>query len=290
MKPLFSVIIPNYNHGKYLIECLQSVQNQSFQDWDCVIVDDGSTDNSIAILKEWCATHTKFSYIQDSNHGLPHARNVAAKATNGSYIIQLDADDYLDVDYMQQASQTIKQIDEVDILVCANYTPNQPVNIDEAQLPLELDENVETLTHCAIPLSVVRRILWQEVGGYDDHMSKGAEDWEFWIRVFYRKDRKPKIIVNPKMIYRYRKMENGNSLHVIAGREEFKKCNLTYIWEKHKALYYAHGPNFLEKVVQLNEMQQTLGSSRLYKICKKISNLILDLRFGKNNKDVRRLP
>lgn len=96
MTMLFSIIIPIYNVEKYLRDCLDSVLNQTFADWEAVCVNDGSTDGSAAIAEEFASRDNRFSVITQTNGGLSAARNTGLKAAKGEYVIFLDSDDWLE--------------------------------------------------------------------------------------------------------------------------------------------------------------------------------------------------
>lgn len=93
--PAISVIIPVYNVEKYLRRCLDSVLNQTFQDWEAICVNDGSPDNSAEILDEYAARDSRFKVINKKNGGLSDARNVGMTHARGEYILYLDSDDFI---------------------------------------------------------------------------------------------------------------------------------------------------------------------------------------------------
>ena len=95
MKPFFSIIIPVYNVAPYLRECLDSVLAQTFTDWECLCVDDGSTDNSGAILDEYAQKDPRFRVFHKPNGGVSSARNLALDNAKGEWILFLDSDDCL---------------------------------------------------------------------------------------------------------------------------------------------------------------------------------------------------
>lgn len=101
---LFSLIIPVYNVEKYLNDCLDSVLNQTFQDWEAICVDDGSTDGSLVILAEYSAKDTRIKVIQQKNSGTATARNTGLNKANGDYILFLDSDDWLESNALQTLS------------------------------------------------------------------------------------------------------------------------------------------------------------------------------------------
>lgn len=93
---LFSIIIPVYNVEKYLRACLDSVIAQSFQEWEAVCVNDGSSDGSLTILEEYAAKDGRFRVVNQPNGGLSAARNAGMDAVKGDYILFLDSDDWLE--------------------------------------------------------------------------------------------------------------------------------------------------------------------------------------------------
>ncbi len=93
-EPLVSIIIPNYNGERFLQECLQSVQVQTYQNWEAIVVDDGSQDKSVAIIRNFATKDPRFKPVfLNKNQGVARARNLAMKMTTGKYIAFIDADD-----------------------------------------------------------------------------------------------------------------------------------------------------------------------------------------------------
>lgn len=92
---LVSVIIPVYNGAKFIIDALVSVKGQTYDTWECIVVDDGSTDNTAALVKEWIGVDPRFKYIYQPNKGLSGARNTGLEHAKGDMIQFLDADDVL---------------------------------------------------------------------------------------------------------------------------------------------------------------------------------------------------
>ncbi len=93
--PAISIIIPVYNVEKYLRRCLDSVLNQTFSDWEAICVNDGSPDNSPAILAEYAAKDERFKIVNKENGGLSDARNAGMKVAEGDFILFLDSDDFI---------------------------------------------------------------------------------------------------------------------------------------------------------------------------------------------------
>lgn len=107
--PQISVVIPVYNAGLYLRETLDSVANQTFRDWECVIVNDGSTDNSLSIIEEYTKSDNRFVCYSVQNSGCADMpRNFAVKQAQSKFVLYLDADDVLSPDYICQAFKRLR--------------------------------------------------------------------------------------------------------------------------------------------------------------------------------------
>lgn len=91
--PAISIIVANYNNDIYLDDCLKSVVTQSFTDWECIVVDDGSTDGSVNVIKRWAKQDKRIIPVFQKNHGVSHARNVGINMARGRWIGFLDSDD-----------------------------------------------------------------------------------------------------------------------------------------------------------------------------------------------------
>ena len=93
---MISIIIPNYNKEDYILETLKSINNQSFHNWECIIVDDNSNDKSVKIINSFIKDKNRFSLIhKESNTGASSCRNLGIKNSNGNYIMFLDSDDII---------------------------------------------------------------------------------------------------------------------------------------------------------------------------------------------------
>ena len=103
-----SVIIPNYNSGKYLRRCLDSVINQTYKDLEIIIINDGSTDDSIKILNEYSEKDKRIKIIDQENKGVSFSRNVGLDISTGELIAFVDADDEIDQDMYEIMVQNLK--------------------------------------------------------------------------------------------------------------------------------------------------------------------------------------
>lgn len=99
---MIAIIIPAYNVGKYIAQCLCSLREQTYTDWQAIVVDDGSMDNTASIVQAFVEADKRFTLLQHStNKGQSAARNIALRQATGDYICFVDADDWLDKNYLQ---------------------------------------------------------------------------------------------------------------------------------------------------------------------------------------------
>lgn len=98
--PEISIIIPIYNAEKYLVRCLDSIKAQNFIDWECILVNDGSTDNSEALCERYADEDSRFRLINKINGGVSSARNAGLDVAKGTWIAFVDSDDFVDPDYL----------------------------------------------------------------------------------------------------------------------------------------------------------------------------------------------
>ncbi len=114
--PYFSIIVPVYNVAPYLNEALDSVLSQTFADWECLCVDDGSKDTSPAILDDYARRDPRFKITHQPNAGVSAARNRALDQMHGTWLAFLDADDILHFDFLTQCRNLVIESDEVDLI------------------------------------------------------------------------------------------------------------------------------------------------------------------------------
>lgn len=116
---LFSIFVPIYNAQEYLLECLNSIANQSFKDFEVILVDDGSNDGSEKICDDFCANHEKFKVFHKLNEGALKTRLFGRDKANGDYFVSIDSDDYIKSDMLEILKNKLIELDYPDIL-CFN--------------------------------------------------------------------------------------------------------------------------------------------------------------------------
>lgn len=114
---MFSIIVPIYNTEKYLKTCIDSILNQTYTDFELILVDDGSTDKCPAICDSYAAADSRIILIHKENGGLVSARNAGLRRAAGDYICYVDSDDYIDKTLLEVMDKYIKSTNEPDILI-----------------------------------------------------------------------------------------------------------------------------------------------------------------------------
>ena len=114
---MISIIIPVYNVKLYLDNCIQSVIQQSYTDFECILVDDGSTDGSSEICDQWAEKDNRIIIVHQPNGGVSSARNKGLEQAKGEYICFIDSDDWVDVDYLSAMINNLKE-KETDLIIC----------------------------------------------------------------------------------------------------------------------------------------------------------------------------
>ena len=130
---LFTIIIPVYKAEKYLDKCINSILAQSFQDYEVILVDDGSPDNSAKICDNYANTHKRIRVIHKTNAGVVSARNAGLLTATGQYILFVDADDWIAENTLQDLSDVIMKYDAPDMILFDSYRVYQDRNEQMSQ-------------------------------------------------------------------------------------------------------------------------------------------------------------
>jgi hypothetical protein len=202
-KPLVSVVIPCYNYGKYLGEAIESVLNQTYANIEIIIVNDGSTDNSFSVAYHYSLLYPhKVSIINQANRGVSAARNAGTAQALGKWIMCLDADDKITPTAI---SRMVDAGNHHDIIGCAQQTFGESNEVClTAPHPTTEQLHETNQVNCA---ALHLRDLWEKIGGWDETMKQGFEDWDFWLRA----SRAGFTIKNlPEPLHLYRK--HGHSM------------------------------------------------------------------------------
>jgi glycosyltransferase involved in cell wall biosynthesis len=230
--PRVSVIVTCFDLGHTLEEALRSVDAQTFRDLEVLIVDDGSTDPAtLAVLARIDPARARV--LRTANRGLPAARNHGARHAAGEYLCCLDADDRLHPEWLAKAVATLDG--DPGLAFVSHWlrtfgdeewewTPT------DCGLPALLDVN--TVNGAAL----VRRAVWEEVGGQDETLREGCEDWDFWIGLV---ERGHGGAILPEVLFYYRRRADSMSRALTGERHLQLYAQLI---ERHPETFARHLP------------------------------------------------
>ncbi|WP_235890118.1 glycosyltransferase family 2 protein [Flavobacterium gawalongense] len=173
-------MVPCYNQAQYLDECLQSVLDQIYPNWECIIVNDGSLDDTEAIAQEWIHKDNRFIYLKKENGGLSSARNYGISYAKGEFILPLDADDKIASHYVALALKEFENNSDTKVVYCQAEKFGEEFGIWQLSPFFILNLARRNMIFCS---AMYRKKDWELVGGYDINLIYGLEDWEFWIAI-----------------------------------------------------------------------------------------------------------
>jgi glycosyltransferase involved in cell wall biosynthesis len=254
-----SVIIPCYNQGQYVDEAVDSILNQTFQDVEIIIVDDGATDAfTIQKLKEYDKPKTRV--LHTTNQGLPNARNNGIKEAGGEYILPLDADDYFETTFLKKAVEVLDTRLEIGVVSCGM----QCFGISQKRhLPKGGDVKNFLAQNNACVASLFRKECWQQVGGYDGTMTKGYEDWNLWIDITKRGWL---VHVIPEYLFYYRR----RSASMVRESDAMKPELIKQLINNHRELFERYVDEIIsekeKRILVLKRDKHMLLNSKSYKI------------------------
>lgn len=219
-KALISIIVPIYNVENYLRQCLDSIVSQTYQNFECLLINDGSPDNSEDICREYVAKDARFRYFEKENGGVASARNLGIKRSEGAYITFIDSDDWVDSDYLEVLHNSLLE-EDADISVSTykrfevsdgtwyfhsfqrGYEKRVFINqeiIEEFTKLNEYDASYRFVSGKLVRKTVLHNILFNE-------MTTFGEDMEFWMKLYLISS---KIVYSNRDTYIYRTDVHNN--------------------------------------------------------------------------------
>jgi len=230
-KPEISIITACFNHGEYIGEMLQSVMDQTFRNFEVIIVNDGSTDTTAGTLNNFRYENVKI--IHTENSGPASARNTAIKSASASIIMNLDADDRIAPDLLEKAFKLMDSNPAIGIL----YTDVEFFGTRSGRF-ITQDYSLEAmlLDNRIVSNAFFRKADWLVTGGYSDELKYGLEDWDFWLQII-ELGREVVKIEEPLVFYRtYPDPKTYRS-----GRRKSNRMkqleSLVTIFKRHRDLY-----------------------------------------------------
>lgn len=200
-----SVIVPLYNLANYVGETIESVLNQTMQDFEIIVVDDCSTDNSLQVAREWAVRDPRIKVIAHPvNLGLPATRNTAIAASEGEFILPLDSDDKIDPTYLEKTLPLMTEgVGVVSTwMEIFGARPERAGHVGSCY-PIFYPTREQILNGNCMPVcSLIRKQTLRDVGGYPEEMREGSEDWALWVKIIV--NRTWRVAICPEYLFYYR--------------------------------------------------------------------------------------
>ena len=250
--PIVSVIVPCYNQAEYIAECLDSVINQTYTNWECLVINDGSSDNSEELILPYTLSNLRIKLINQTNSGLSSARNTGLKEALGQFILPLDGDDKIEKTCIEKFVKTFAKNEHLK-LVYSNVilfgSINGIWNLPTYSYAQLLKNNLIVAT------AMYKKDQIVNLGGYDPNMKSGYEDWDLWIRLLY-KSPTDSVVKLQDNLFLYRRKKDSMIENLLSIKE--KNYNTyRYITQKHLNIYseYFESPLVLYHQLHAREFE-----------------------------------
>jgi glycosyltransferase involved in cell wall biosynthesis len=269
--PLISVIVPCFNHAIFLEEALRSVYDQTYKEWECLVINDGSTDDTEKIALTWKKRDSRFKYFYKKNGGLSSARNKGLDEAKGEYIQFLDADDLITAD---KFSVCLQSAGDADVIVSDfrlfhkkdENSTSPPFTLEKACFNFQSiltgwDEKFVIPIHCGI----FKKALFIKIR-FDESL-KAREDWLMWLQIYLQKVT-TLFIGKPLALYRY--SDDGMSQNKSLMESNLVKAyQLIYdlVPEENRAIFFKQATNNLGRLLaESNHLVAITKQSKSYRL------------------------
>jgi glycosyltransferase involved in cell wall biosynthesis len=246
--PKVSIIVPCYNQAQYLDEALQSLLDQTYTNWECFIVNDGSPDATEEVARKWEAADSRFIYLFKENGGVSSARNLGIATAKSEFILTLDADDKYEATFIEKAMLLLVNNPEIGIVSSWGryFTDEKQLQVYKLIGKTTVDFLFQ---NAAIGTSLFRAACWQQVGGYDENPENGLEDWEFYLRVCAMGW---KVHIIEEVLFFYRQHATSRTIGVNKKYNQAKK----YLYFKNKVIYCTHYEDLIERFLTVSDLEK----------------------------------
>lgn len=283
-EPAISIIVPVYNMERYLRKCLDSIKSQTFTDWECILVDDGSIDGSPKICDEYAATDSRFKTIHQKNGGLSNARNTALRIVRGEYIGFIDSDDWIEpemyellyklaIEYNAEISQVGYRTEYI-----GRHSTKHLTNIVKV---IDGKTAMKEIGFDRLPNYVWNKLHHRSIITCDFPNGRNFEDifvYSHWLKNVKN------MALDPSPMYHYR-MRKGSIIHADAAKNRYDfflscidRINLIEYNQKeetdnnHKNAYINKSAVNACKTISRMERNYTSRTQAIKRICEKLDN------------------
>jgi GT2 family glycosyltransferase len=230
--PRVTVVIPCFNQGAYIDDAINSVLAQTFQDFEIIVVDDGSTDPAtIERLRDYQRPKTRV--VRTENHGPSAARNLGISLGTGEYILPLDADDRIAATYLRRGIEALDARPGVGIV----YGRTEMFGARTGLVPgAGFDLHEILFSNTIVVTALFRRKDWRAAGGYAVNMTEGFEDWDFWLTLL---EQGREVSLLPETLFFYRVSDTSRNATLHGSSERLQRMRRAAMLN-HLLLYAAH--------------------------------------------------
>ncbi|MDX2231177.1 MAG: glycosyltransferase family A protein [Leptolyngbyaceae cyanobacterium bins.349] len=246
--PRVSVIMPCYNQGQYLDEAIESVLAQTDQDFEIIVIDDGSTeDRTLQALQKYERSSVKV--LHTANRGPAAARNLGIQHAQGQYLLPLDADDRIASTFLEKTVPLLDRHPNLGIV----YTQAELFGEQTGRFDLPPYSFPEILLgNMIFNTSLYRKMDWEKTGGYNENMVWGWEDYDFWLSIL---ELGRDVVQIPEVLYSHREVPKSRSQQMTEA--DWVK-SYGQIFHNHSTLYINHIQVLFEHLQTLrNDVHQT---------------------------------
>lgn len=230
--PIVSIVIPCYNDGAYLQQAIDSCLAQHYEALEILVVDDGSTDKTTKSLLSKLKS-SKIKVLHTNHVGPSQARNTAIVEARGEYILPLDADDWIEPEYIPHAVEVLNTQPEVGIVYCRAELFGEKSGL--WSLPTFSLENF-LVDNCIFITALFRKSDWQLVGGFSQEFKHGLEDYDFWLSLL-EKGRTVHQFNDVWFHYRIKPVSRSTEMNNDTQRT---LDTYTLLYQRHQAFYQQH--------------------------------------------------
>lgn len=238
-----SVIVPCYNQAHFMDACITSLLQQTYSNWECILVNDGSLDHTEEKALEWEKKDARIKYVKKENGGLSSARNYGMKHASGDYIQFLDCDDFLEKAKFSKSIEVINLNEEAIIITNFNefdealqktlppYCLIKEEYFNQESILKDWDKKFTIPIHCALfPAKLAKKYTFNEV-------LKAKEDWVFWLQIY---ENNPKTVFIDEQLVTYRVSSSGMTRnHDFMHKNQLLAFNILENLILDKSLYYS---------------------------------------------------
>lgn len=229
-KKLVSIIVPCYNNESTIKETIYSILEQTYENIEVIIVNDGSKDNSESIINKITSENKSVSSILQENSGPSYSRNQGALAANGFYLVFIDADDVIYKNFIEEYVAAFEQNNQLQLV----YSRAEFFGDKKGEWILPEYNMKNFISENCIPIfAMIKREEFLKAGMFDSNL-KYLEDWDLWITITKNKNSVFRI---PKILYKYRKIKNSKSLTTLNKVDDVQDASRLYIYNKHYSFF-----------------------------------------------------